>query len=175
MLVVNLFGGPGTGKSTTAAGVFTFLKHSQTVKAELVTEVAKDLTYEDTPLIRNSLHVLSEQFRRIDRLRGHVDVVVTDSPLLLPLFYRNGIFAQSWFKDTCYALHNADPSLNVMLERVKPYQRYGRTQTEDKARTIDQRIRQELLVQFDLDIPADANAPATIGEAVLERLTESNQ
>ena len=44
-LTVNLFGGPGTGKSTTSAAVFSLLK-MHGVNAELITEFAKDLTWE---------------------------------------------------------------------------------------------------------------------------------
>lgn len=44
-LVVNLFGGPGSGKSTGAAYVFARLKMLG-YNAELVTEFAKDKTWE---------------------------------------------------------------------------------------------------------------------------------
>ena len=45
-LCVNLFGGPGIGKSTTAAGVFNLLKlHG--IETELITEFAKDLVWEE--------------------------------------------------------------------------------------------------------------------------------
>lgn len=44
MIVVNLYGGPGVGKSTGAAYVFARLKEAGVV-AELVTEFAKDLTW----------------------------------------------------------------------------------------------------------------------------------
>ncbi len=44
-LVVNLLGGPGSGKSTTAADVFARLKW-QDINCELVTEFAKDLVWE---------------------------------------------------------------------------------------------------------------------------------
>lgn len=40
--VINLIGGPGSGKSTTAAGLFFRMK-SMGVRCELVTEYAKEL------------------------------------------------------------------------------------------------------------------------------------
>lgn len=46
MLIVNLFGAPGAGKSTLAAYVFAKLKMAG-VNAELVTEFAKDKTWEN--------------------------------------------------------------------------------------------------------------------------------
>ena len=44
-LVINLFGGPGCGKSTTMARIFADLK-IQGYNAEMVSEFAKDLVYE---------------------------------------------------------------------------------------------------------------------------------
>lgn len=44
-LYVNLYGGPGTGKSTGASYIFSKLKLAG-VEAELVTEYAKDLVWE---------------------------------------------------------------------------------------------------------------------------------
>ena len=45
MLVVNLFGAPGSGKSTGAAYIFSQLKIAG-VNAELVTEFVKDKVWE---------------------------------------------------------------------------------------------------------------------------------
>ena len=44
-ILCNIYGGPGSGKSTSAAGVFSLLK-THGVNAELVTEFAKDLVWE---------------------------------------------------------------------------------------------------------------------------------
>lgn len=43
--VINLFGGPGCGKSTGAAYIFSLLK-MKGMNVELVTEFAKDKTWE---------------------------------------------------------------------------------------------------------------------------------
>ena len=59
-LYINLFGGPGVGKSTLAAGLFWFfktnrltLKHSYVI--ELVREFAKDLVWaQDLYTLKNS-------------------------------------------------------------------------------------------------------------------------
>jgi predicted ATPase len=42
--VINLYGGPGTGKSTTAAALFALMKR-EGYNVELVTEFAKDLVW----------------------------------------------------------------------------------------------------------------------------------
>ena len=45
MVVINLFGGPGCGKSTAASYIFSKLKMLG-INAELATEFAKDKTWE---------------------------------------------------------------------------------------------------------------------------------
>jgi hypothetical protein len=139
-LVVNLFAGPGAGKSTTAAGVFHLLK-LRGVNAELVTEYAKDVVWERTPsLLENQLHVFAEQHRRISRLLGQVDVVVTDAPILLSLVYYQGssrafreLVIEEWEK-----LHRLD--FFIQRQRSKAYQPAGHLQTEGEAEELDGRI-----------------------------------
>ena len=58
------------------------------VNTELVTEFAKDLTWEERKdALKNQLYVSGNQAFRLSRLNGKVDVVITDSPLPLGLFY----------------------------------------------------------------------------------------
>jgi ATP:corrinoid adenosyltransferase len=45
MKVINLWAGPGAGKSTTASGLFYLMKTAD-MQVELVTEYAKDMTWE---------------------------------------------------------------------------------------------------------------------------------
>lgn len=73
MKLINLYGGPGTGKSTTRSGLFCLMKRAG-LKVEEVTEYAKDLTYEESwALLKNQQHVTGEQDRRQRRLLGKVD------------------------------------------------------------------------------------------------------
>ena len=60
--VINLWSGPGGGKSTTAAGLFNIMKHMR-LDVELVTEVAKDRVYaKDFQTLGNQLLITAEAF-----------------------------------------------------------------------------------------------------------------
>lgn len=138
-LVVNLFGGPGTGKSTTAAGVFHKLKLAH-VNCEMALEYAKDRVWEGSGhVLDNQLYVFGKQYHRIWRLLGKVDIVVTDSPLLNSILYYQD--ENPHFPDMVAFEHKRLNNFNVFLQRVKPYNPAGRLQTEDKAKELDDRIR----------------------------------
>ena len=95
MKVINFVGGPGSGKSTTAAGVFFGMKVTAQHPVELVTEHAKELTYAEAwKALENQQAVTSEQDQRQRRLQGHVDYVITDSPLFLGCVYGRGLWAE---------------------------------------------------------------------------------
>lgn len=139
-LVVNLYGGPGTGKSTTAALVFGRLKQLG-INAELVTEFAKDLAWEDRSVIKCRPFVFGEQLWRIERLLGHVDVVVTDSPLLMDLVY-SGHLGMHWV-EVVAAEHRKLDTLDIFLPRdtsLHPYNPKGRWQSLEESQVLDNKI-----------------------------------
>ena len=136
---VNLFGGPGLGKSTTAAGVFHMLK-MHGVDAELVTEFPKDLTWENRDYtLGNQVYVFGKQHHRHWRLDGRVDVVVTDSPILLSMVYSDDERLHKM------ALHEfarmGTTHINYLLRRFKKYNPNGRNQTLAQAREKDAQIQ----------------------------------
>jgi hypothetical protein len=150
MKVINFFGGPGCGKSTTAAGLFYDLK----VKGycvELVTEYAKDMVYEKRHnILEDQLYILAKQARRISRLKDSVDFVVTDSPILLSMIYNTDT---DIINDLAIEIFNRYDNTNLFITREKAYQPYGRMQTLTQAKEIDQKILQCLLtLGFPFDI-----------------------
>ncbi len=136
-MVINLFSGPGCGKSTTAAGVFSLLKlHG--FNCELVTEFAKDLTWEESWItLSNQNYVTAMQHHRLHRLKSNVDVIVTDSPLLLGICYCKDIIMNKHIRK----LYNEFDNANYLLSRVKPYQEVGRSQSEEEAISIDNIVK----------------------------------
>ena len=171
-LVINLFGGPGTGKSTTAAATFAELKHNG-VNVELVTEYAKDKVWErSTKVFGCQPYMLGKQYYRLWRLQDEVDVVVTDSPILLMLE-----FGRKWgqgFRNYVIELHNTFNNLNYFLVRQKMYNPKGRMQTEEEARELDVLFKQHLdglAVPYDI-LESIRGAEQRITQDVLERLND---
>lgn len=142
--IINLYGGPGTGKSTSAAYIYWALKHAD-INAELVREYVKNWAWEDRKISKyDQMYFLGKQSRAESMLYGKVDYVVTDSPVLLSAYYANhykslvsdgvleavkGYYAQ--------AAQDGHKHLHAFLNRTKPYQQAGRWQSEGDAKAID--------------------------------------
>lgn len=138
-LIVNLFGGPGSGKSTTRAGVFSKLK-LESYNVEEVTEFAKELTWERRILALSCQpYIFGNQLYALHRLQGQVDAVVTDSPILLGAIYAPEGEEQITHRMTMF-YHNKFNNINFFIKRNKPYNPAGRNQTLDEAKEIDEHI-----------------------------------
>lgn len=170
-LVVNLFAGPGSGKSTTMAGTFHRLK-LRGVNAEFAHEFAKDLTWEERKTALSvQPYVFGKQLMKIVRVHGSVDVVITDSPLLLSRIYARKM-PPSWY-DFVLWQHRQFRNLNVFIDRVKDYEQAGRSQTFDEAKEIDDDIIKMLDTN---DIPfwrvkGDMSASEMITNLIMEEIT----
>jgi hypothetical protein len=134
-ILINLFGGPGSGKSTTAAGLYYQMKR-EGIPVEIAREYAKDVVWEGREhLFEDQLYIFAKQRKRIRDLLGKVDFIVCDSPLLLSAMYGTGLGIT--FSRFVQEEHRLLPNWNYKLERDKPYQTYGRMQTEDQAKALD--------------------------------------
>lgn len=172
-LIVNLFAGPGTGKSSTAAGLFSELKWRGRT-TEMALEFAKDKVWEkSTAVLDNQIYIFGKQHHRIWRLREQVEVVVTDSPILLSLIYGAENTSKQFHELVLYE-HDQLRNLNVFLERLKAYDPKGRLQTEEKAREIDQQV-QVMLDENDenyIVMPAHPGSIKPLADRVEEILEE---
>ena len=141
-IVVNLFAGPGAGKSTGAAYIFSKLKLIG-INAELVTEFAKDLVWSKSlDVFNNQIHVYGEQSFRISRLDKQVKVIITDSPLLMSSCYcSKDVAYYNEFCDMVAKDFNQYNNINYFIKRVKKYNPNGRMQDEDGAKIKDAEIQ----------------------------------
>ena len=136
MILVNLFGAPGAGKSTGAAYIFSQLK-MRGINAELVTEFAKDKVWEGSKAVfENQAYIFGKQYFRISRCADQVDVVVTDSPLLLSILYNNDEDLGGTFDAVVRKVAKKYNSKNYYLKRIKDYNPSGRFQTEEESDEI---------------------------------------
>lgn len=140
--IVNFYGGPGCGKSTMAAAVFAELKWAG-VNCELVTEYAKTKVWEESfRVFESQMFVSANQIYNIATVAKHVDLIITDSPILLGTAYSDGDTLLNELIKKEYAKYN---NINIFLSRVKKYVGIGRIQTEEQAIEKDKEIRQILL------------------------------
>jgi ABC-type oligopeptide transport system ATPase subunit len=141
--VINLFGSPGSGKSTTAAGLFHALK-TLDYNVELVTEVAKDLVWSKRfKCLENQAKVTVDQYERLRRLEDQVDYVITDSPILLGIFYQPKNYFML-FEPFVMELFESFDNINLFINRKKKYNPKGRMQTEKESNLISLQL-QDLL------------------------------
>lgn len=85
--IINLFAGPGAGKSTAAANLFSNLKQKH-YSVELVTEYVKQWAYANKPIgVYDQLYVQAKQMHRESQLLNKVDFIITDSPVWLCAYY----------------------------------------------------------------------------------------
>jgi tRNA uridine 5-carbamoylmethylation protein Kti12 len=120
MLIVNLFGGPGCGKSTTAAALFAHLKNNG-VRAELVHEAAKRFIYKGaTAQLKNQVYVLAKQWSHIEDLdRAGCEVAISDSPLICNLMYAESHGYYPELKALALKLDDIYPQKNVFIGQDK--------------------------------------------------------
>jgi len=137
MIVLNLYGGPGVGKSTTAAMLFAHYKR-RSIRVEMAREQAKELLYQGRDLARNQILITALQYQTLKDLEASgTELAISDSPLRLQLAYARDCQFYQPFAALNRALRNEFEELDVLLRRAKPYQKYGREQTEEQAREID--------------------------------------
>ncbi len=140
-IVINLLSGPGAGKSTIAASVFSELKW-RGVDAELVTEYAKDKVWEEaTKILENQLYIFAKQEQRTNRLLDKVDVILTDSSILLTLAYvKSEVHKSSLFKNLVLEEFDKYENINYLLNRNDIYVQNGRNHTFEEAKEKDTEV-----------------------------------
>lgn len=142
-VVVNMFAGPGAGKTTCAWEVASALKKKGLV-VEYVSEVAKEYVWDNNTEIldgsvKNQRRLLEEQDKRVQRLLGKVEVIVTDSPILL-----NSIYVKEpdeIFNKEVIGRFKKQNNFNVFVERGKKFETEGRIHNYDESLKIDTQIQ----------------------------------
>lgn len=167
-IIVNLFAGPGAGKSTIAANVFAELKWAE-IDVELVTEYAKELVWEERfKALENQFYIFGKQLERIRRLTGNVDVVITDSPIVLSPIYKLEHLSEHFDLAVLEEFKRFN-NVNYFIERRKRYIPKGRMQTEDQAKEKDKEIETFLISNgiYFTNVMGDVSGVETVVSDVL--------
>lgn len=151
MKIINLFGGPGSGKSTTAAFIFSQLKINN-ISCQYINEYAKDCVYEgrNTVIQNDQLYILAKQNHKLKMLElsNQAQYAIVDSPLLLSSIY-GGIYNSitKKFNDYVIELFNSYDNINFFIERNETYfETNGRIQKNiQQAKDIDNLIKNFLI------------------------------
>lgn len=141
-VVVNLVGGPGAGKTTCAWEIAAELKKVGLV-VEYVPEVAKEYVWEErTDLLDGTLEhqreLYEKQNHRVQRLIGKVDVVVTDSPIILNLIYLKE--KNQDFENEVIAQFKAQTNFTLLVRRGTKFEKEGRIHTQEQSAHLDKDI-----------------------------------
>jgi hypothetical protein len=138
---INLFGSAGCGKSITATNVRAQLGFKG-YNIEMVEEVIKDWTYiPRIPKDCDCLFLFSSQMQKEDiRLRAGVNLIVSDSPVMLQYFY--GYYHKTPMQEAMLSaaleFEQMYPSLSIFIDREdKFYDETGRYEKLSEAKRID--------------------------------------
>lgn len=157
MIVINLFGGPGSGKSTTAAALFVHLKN-KAISSELVGEEAKDQIYwGSSNQLSNQFLLAALQYARLKNLESAgCKIAIADSPLVQsPMYAKNSPY-YTRLENLVWKVNSEFENYNILIRRTKPYSTFGRTQkNESDAKVIDELIKQEFTAILDVEISGD--------------------
>ena len=139
MVVVNLFGGPGSGKSTTCAGVFSKLKLAG-LNCEMSLEYVKDKIWENSlNVLDDQIYVFGKQFHRLNCLKDKVDVIITDSPILLSIIYNKEM--SNYLDDLIVEQFRKFNNLNYYLVRDESFNQTGRIHNLEESVEKDNQIK----------------------------------
>jgi hypothetical protein len=138
--IINLFGGPNSGKSTIASGLFYNLK-IRDINSELISEYAKIKVWEDNKkTLKNQIYLFAKQHFAINNVLGLVDFIIIDSPLLLNPIY--DINKCNIFEKLCLIEHNKLNNINFFLNREnKNFENSGRIHSLEESLNIDKEIK----------------------------------
>ena len=146
-IVINMMGGPGAGKSTMASLLFAKMKMAG-ISCEYVTEYAKDMVWENRyNILNDQLYILTKQYRKLKRINGEVDVIITDSPIINSIYYNSKIkdnmdkISDKIIVELVGELCDKFNNYYYLIERNHSYEHNGRYQTEEESNIVSSEIK----------------------------------
>jgi hypothetical protein len=172
-LCVNLYGGPGTGKSVQQALVFARLK-IWGVDAMMSMEIAKRHVYSGSKDIATQEGLFGDQLKELNLFNNHVEVIVSEAPLLFSIIYDKAYSETDnidFYRNVSTKYKQFD-NMEFLLTRAHEYRQEGRYQDEQGAKDVDKIIRTVLKDNgvSPVEIAPYEESAITIARMVMERL-----
>lgn len=151
--IINLFGGPGIGKSSIAAGL-TYKLKKQHITCDNPYEFPKLLAWDENhSAIRDQLFVLANQHRGIVKSYGKVDYIILDSPILLSLTYKNvyksneypAILYGDAFDKMVLDIYNQYDNINILLKRSE-----GKHNNSERYQNLEESVELDNIIEDSL-------------------------
>lgn len=189
MKVINLFGAPSCGKTSTMLVLAGFM-NKMGINADVAPEVYKEFIYDNThsyeddvPVIakrtsRNvakfggQLIILAEQNRRIARMSNSKDIIITDCPLPLISYYAPEGYSVN-FNNMAIELFNKYDNYNIYLRRGHEFQKQTRVHDEQQAQRIDAELYEFLMnnnISIDLEIKTSQDIEKRLFSAIQRQM-----
>ena len=154
--IINLFGGPGIGKSSIAAGLTYKLKKKH-ISCDAPYEFPKVLAWDkNKEAIGDQLYVVANQHRGIAKSYGKVKYIIVDSPILLSLVYKNyynnsetypaKLYGKE-FDEMVLSIFNQYDNLNIILKRNIE----GDHNDAERYQGLPESIELDNLIKYSLD------------------------
>ena len=140
-IVINFISGPGVGKSIIAAEIFARLKR-EFVSVEISPEYIKNKIREGSKkAIQSQVYIFGNQQYQLFYMKDEVDVIVTDSPLILSTIY--DVTKCEELKNLVIKEFNKYNNVVYYIERDMsvPYEKEGRFEDSDEARKVDNLVK----------------------------------
>jgi len=140
---INLYGGPGCGKSTAASRLYGEMKAAH-YNVEFIPEYIKSWAYAGrVPKLFDQVYIFSKQMQAEAKALQHVDHIVSESPLLLVCSYaiKHHTPGTRQLVELAMEFEQHYPALHVMLDRDGiEYVQHGRYENYEQALVMDQLI-----------------------------------
>lgn len=136
--IINLYGSPGSGKSTVASGLFYHMKMAG-LNVEIANEYCKSKIFEENSYVfKDQLYCFAKQHKKLREMDGKVDFIITDCPLLMSLIYNSS--EPELFNDLVIEYYNKYDNMNFLLKRNHTYHTEGRLQTEQESDHVGEEL-----------------------------------
>ena len=97
--------------------------------------------------LNDQIYIFGKQYHKLWRLNNKVDVIITDSPLLVSLYYNKE--ESKYFNDFVVEQYNKFNNVLYFINRPDDYQTNGRTQTEEESKNID-KVLKNLITNYNI-------------------------